>query len=360
MSGNAPVAAVATVDATELRARVCAVIVGFGAPDDVAAEVATHLVRAELSGHSSHGVLRVPQYAREIDAGIIDPAARVTTVSSRPSAIVLDCHRGFGHFAAAKAVEIVAPAALANGLAAVTIRNCTHVGRLGEYSERLAEHGLVSLIQVGAVGPDLGSMAPFGSTSGRPFLNTNPWALGFPSGTGSIVLDAAMSTIPEGKVHTAKNRGVLLPEGALLDPSGQPSTDPDDFYAGGTLTPLGGSAAGHKGYGLALAAALLGGLAHADGTPPTLVGLAKLRRDDGDPASLGGATIIAIDPGFFGSSDAYTDSVDRVAQALRDDGVLVPGDMECRCRETAGDSVSLPVTTLAELRRLEDQYATRR
>jgi len=357
MTGNTDIGASKTIGAAELCERLSAVIVGLGAPIDVATEVAKHLVRAELSGHSSHGVLRLPQYAREIDAGIINPAAPTTIVSKKPSAIVLDSQRGFGHFAAAKAVEAAAPAAIATGMAAVTIKNCTHIGRLGEYSERLAERGLISLIQVGAVGPGLGSMAPFGSKSGLPFLNTNPWAIGFPSEAGAIVLDAAMSTIPEGKVHAAKNKGTMLPEGSLLDPAGRPSSNPDDFYAGGTLTPLGGTIAGHKGYGLALSAALLGGLAHADGTPPALVGLAKLRRGDGDLNSLGGVTMIVIDPAAFGDRSSYSAAVGRVAGALHEDGVLVPGDMERRCREVAREEVSLPLTTFSELSKLEERYA---
>ncbi|MEU6132297.1 Ldh family oxidoreductase [Saccharopolyspora sp. NPDC047091] len=341
------------IEISELTGRVHGVVRALGAPEDVATEVADHLVRAELSGHASHGVLRLPQYAAEVERGLIAAGARADVVSAKPAAIVVDGHHGFGHHAAALATAEVAAAAEQVGVAAASIRNGTHVGRLGEYAERLAARGLVALVQVGAVGPGVGSMAPFGSGSGTPFLNTNPWAVGVPATDGAFVFDGSMSNIAEGKVHAAKRTGEPLPEGAVLTADGRPGTDPEDFYADGTLTPLGGALAGHKGYGLALAAALLGGLAHADGSAASLRGLARLRRPDGDPAGLGGVTIIALDPGAFGEQDAYAAATGRVAAALHADGVLVPGDLERRRRAESGTSVALPPGTLAELTALE-------
>ncbi|MCA1192163.1 Ldh family oxidoreductase [Saccharopolyspora sp. 6V] len=341
------------IEISELTDRVRGVVRALGAPAEVATEVADHLVRAELSGHASHGVLRLPQYAAEIERGLIVAGARAEVVSATPAAIVVDGHHGFGHHAAALATEEAAVAAERLGVAAATVRRSTHIGRLGEYAERLAARGLVALVQVGAAGPGVGSMAPFGSGSGRPFLNTNPWSVGVPAADGAIVFDGSMSTIAEGKVHAAKRTGDPLPEGAVLTADGLPGTDPEDFYADGTLTPLGGALAGHKGYGLALAAALLGGLAHADGSAASLRGLARLRGPDEDPAGLGGVTIIALDPGAFGERDAYAATTGRVAAALRADGVLVPGDLERCSRAEAGTSVALPPGTLAELAALE-------
>jgi hydroxycarboxylate dehydrogenase B len=351
-------ASVEHIDADILQTLVTAIVRGFGAPDDVAAEVALHLVKADLSGHASHGVLRLEQYRKEVEAGLIDPSAKPVVVSRVASAIVLDARRGFGHYAAAMAVDAAAEGARSNGLAAVAIKNCTHIGRIGEYSERLAEQGLIALIMLGAAGPGVGAMAPFGSKTGKPFLNSNPWSIGFPATCGDVVFDGSMSMIAEGKVHAAKSKGQTLPEGSILDAAGLPSTNPEDFYAGGTLTPLGGTVAGHKGYGLALSAALLGGLAHADGTPPALRGLARLQHDDHAPDSLGGVTIMAIDPGAFGGQRSYSSAVGRVTEALRADGVLIPGDMERKNRESVlRQAVPLPATTARALARLQQRYA---
>ena len=47
-----------------------------------------------------------------------------------------------------------------NGIAVATIRHSTHIGRLGEYSERAAEKGFVTMITAGAAGLGVGGMAP--------------------------------------------------------------------------------------------------------------------------------------------------------------------------------------------------------
>jgi LDH2 family malate/lactate/ureidoglycolate dehydrogenase len=320
----------------------------LGATDGVAAEVARHLVNAELSGHASHGVLRLSQYADEIAAGVIDPGATPERVPAAGQVLLIDAKRGFGHAAAALAVQAVLEAA-DSGPVLATIRNCTHIGRLGEYSERLAASGLLSCVAVGAAGPGVGVMAAFGSRSGEAFLNTNPWAMAFPAEGGAVVFDAAMSTIAEGKVLAAAASGGQLPAGCVLDSSGRPSTDPADYAADGTLTPLGGALAGHKGYGLALAAALLGGLAHADGSVPELGGLARIRRPELAQESLGGVAVWAMRPPGAG----YARAVGSLTAALRADGVLVPGDLERRHRERNGDTVRLPGATLDALARLE-------
>lgn len=343
---------VVDIEPDTLRARVAEAILNLGAEEAVADEVARHLVNAEQSGHASHGVLRIPQYAQEISRGIIRPEAVPETLTETPTTIVLDGHHGFGHYAAAEATASVTGKALSHGVGIATIRRTTHVGRLGEYCERLAESGLISIMVVGAVGPGVGVMAAFGSTTGNPSLNTNPWAIGFPSTSGAVVFDGSMTTIAEGKVHAARDRNVDLPQGSILDREGRPSVRTSDFYEGGTLTPLGGESAGHKGYGLALAAALLGGLAHADGSAPSLVGLTRITEEDGHEASTGGVTIIAVDPKAFGGQEAYAASVGRVHQGLNNEGALVPGEVERTKRAASATRITLPKTTWAALSRV--------
>lgn len=70
-----------------------------------------------------------------------------------------------------------------------------------------------------------------------------------------VIYDIATSMVAEGKVFVAKNKGVAMPEGHLVDKDGRPTTDPNDLYAGGSLLPFGG----HKGSGLAIVAELLAG-----------------------------------------------------------------------------------------------------
>src|SRR5205807_1311607 len=137
----------------------------MGAAAPVAAEVARHLVSANLSGHDSHGVLRWSQYVAELDRGDLDPAARVEVLHEGPVTALLDAHRGFGQHTTMAATEWTLARAREHGLAAAAVRHSMHIGRLGEYTERLALEGLVGIVTVGVAGPDSGSVAPFGGAA---------------------------------------------------------------------------------------------------------------------------------------------------------------------------------------------------
>lgn len=336
----------------QLELRVTRVLQGFGCDGDIAAEVARHLIRAEASGHASHGILRLSQYRDEIARGTIVPQARPEVVHDDGGTVLIDAHHGFGHFTIAVAVDLLAERARAQGVAAVAVRGTTHIGRLGEYTERLNGRGLVSIITVGAAGPGIGAMAPFGTKAG-PFLNSNPFAIGVPGQGRSFVFDAAMSNIAEGKVHAARDRHVDLPPGAILDARGEPSTKPADYYAGGTLTPLGGTLAGHKGYGLALAAALLGGLSHADGSRPDVTGIASTAGAGEQSSRIGGVTMIALDPGRIGGdADSYARLAGEVLEAFHEVGAVIPGEFEATRRGT-GEMLALEPRAEATLAQLE-------
>ena len=339
------------VETTGLQARVGRVLEGLGCEPDIAGVVARHLVRAEASGHVSHGILRLPQYQAEIRRGTIVPSARPELVHDGGATCLMDAHRGFGHYTSARAVDLLIERTGGFGVAVVAQRGATHIGRLGDYVERLNAAGLLSLITVGAAGPGIGAMAPFGTAAG-PFLNSNPFAIGAPGRGAGFVFDGSMSNIAEGKVHAARDRGVGLPPGAILTAQGEPTTNPSDYYAGGTLTPLGGSLAGHKGYGLALAAALLGGLAHADGSRPEIEGLAAMSGATETSPRIGGVTMIAIDPAALGGSEAYPSLAGEVLDAFRGVGAVIPGDFEA-ARRGSGVEVVLEPRAEATLRHLE-------
>ena len=152
------------VDAEVLRALTFDVVKAMGAAYETAEEVATHLVMANLSGHDSHGVIRLPQYVAERDRGQLVPEAETELLRATPVCALFDAHRGFGQRSTMVATEWVGLRARVHGLAAAAIRHSTHIGRLGEYTERLAGEGLVGLVTVGIVGPGSGRVAPFGGT----------------------------------------------------------------------------------------------------------------------------------------------------------------------------------------------------
>ena len=348
-------------EAGALREFSAGVATAMGAPADVASEVARHLARANLSGHDSHGVLRWSQYVRELDQGELDAAARPAVLRESAVTALFDARRGFGQHSTMQVTEWAARHAREHGIAAAAIRHSMHIGMLGEYTERLAGEGLVGIVTVGVAGTGSGAVAPFGGAA--RFLGTNPWSMAVPAaGRPPLVYDGATSTVAEGKVRLARASGAQLAPGLVRDADGRPTTDPEQLYAGGTLTVMGGDVAGHKGHGLSLASALVGGLAMIADADPTPAGC--MRRPETWGTRIAGVFVVAIDPAAFGDADAYRtlvagvlEDVGGVPPAPGVDRVLVPGDPERRSRERrARHGIPVPAATWAELLAIGDRF----
>lgn len=235
--------------------------VAAGAPPAIARFVAESLVASDLAGHESHGVVRVIQYLESIDAGQLLPAAEPTIERETPTTAVVDGHWGFGQVTARFAMKTAIAKAQAQGIAAVGVRNCNHIGRVGEWTQMAAERQMIGLGFCNGGRPG-GAVAPYGGRA--RLLGTNPIAAALPvAGQPPLVIDFATSVVAEGKIRIAHHRGKPLPEGWILGPEGEPSTDARDFYAGGMLLP----AAGHKGYGLSMLMEFLGGILAGRGCP---------------------------------------------------------------------------------------------
>ena len=341
-----------------LQSFVHGVCSALGSDEEIAAEVAHHLVGANLAGHDSHGVLRLTWYEEQARAGSLLPGARPTVLRDGGATALVDAGRGFGHFSTAFALNEAVARARRHGLAAIAIRHSMHIGRLGEYAERGAVEGLVTIVTYGSAGAPGAIVVPFGGR--ERFLGTNPWAIGIPAAGGPPMLfDAATSTVAEGKLRVARSKGTSVPPGCVVDQAGEPSTDPNDFYNGGALLPLGGAVAGHKGYSLAMASALIGGLAMiGDDAPPTLPGSGDNR------GWITGVVVLALDPEAFGEGETYATMVGetlaaarRIAPAPGVAEVLAPGDPEARTREERGrDGIPLPAAIWQDLTVLAERY----
>src|ERR1700761_7239535 len=332
----------------DLDAFTTAALAALGAPAGPAGQVAASLVRSNLVGHDSHGIIRLIQYSGWIADGQIQPAAQ-PEISQRHQAIaVIDGHWGFGQSAARLAVDVVAQAALAHGVAAVTIRDCNHIGRLGEYVSDLAGQGLVGLAFCNA-GP---VVAPFGG-AGRA-LGTNPFAWAAPGGPrGPLVVDFSTAGVAEGKLKLAAADGRPIAPGLIVDAEGRPSTNADDFYAGGGPLPFGG----HKGSGMSVMIELLGGLLTGMGTAPT-------------PSYGGGngAVMMAMRVGAFTPADSYAAGAEEFREQLVTAGrgaapgpVLLPGEIETRTRqERLRDGIPVSPAVLASIYAVTDPLGVAR
>lgn len=329
-------------DAQELSEFTVGVCKALGADDDVAAEVARHLVRANLSGHDSHGMQRLPQYAAQVKNGNLLPGARPVVLRESAVTAVIDARRGFGHFSTVFALSWAMERAREHGLAAAAVRHSTHIGRLGEYSERAGEQGFISMVTVGWAGKGIGAVVPFGGR--QRFLGTNPWSLGVPAqGRPPMVYDAATSVVAEGKVRVARDKHEQLPLGMVIDKDGNPTTNPNDLYAGGMLQFFGG----HKGYALAilveaLAGALAGGYTY----------------EEGNLGKGNGVFMLAINPDGFDSAAAVRERIERLFARIKAvppapgfKEVLIPGEPEMNNKKTRlAEGIYVPADTYEALK----------
>jgi len=243
------------------------ILVAAGAAPNDAAIVSDHLVEANLAGHDSHGIGMLPQYVRAIRGGVVNPRAHARVEDRGGAVLAVDGQRGFGQVVAREAIAAGMTRAGAFGVALVALRNASHVGRVGAYGEQAAAAGFASVHFANVVGhPAL--VAPFRGSDAR--FSTNPVCVTLPPGKGrpAVVLDFATSVSALGKVRVALHRGERVPEGALIDAQGSPTTDPAVMFQEprGALLSFGL----HKGYGLAFACELLAGALTGGGTLSTV------------------------------------------------------------------------------------------
>src|SRR3954454_2310975 len=316
-----------------------------------AKRIASYLTTANLTGHDSHGVIRVPLYVGWQKAGRVVPDQIAEVVVDTPSLAVIDGKFGYGQTVTPQAVRIGIEKCRKAGLAAVALRNAGHIGRVGDWAEMAAAEGLISVHFVNAAGSLL--VAPFGGVEKR--LSTAPYCVGIPrEGQDPIVLDFATSVVAEGKVLVASRGGKKLPKGALIDADGTLSEDPSVLYgpyeSDGPRDHTKGTGAirafgDHKGSGLAFICELLGGALTGTGaTAP-------------DRRFANGMFAIYVDPKVVDTSNFFDGEISRYVEFIRAtkpvagvDAVLIPGDPERKMRaERTRDGVPLPDDTWAAI-----------
>ena len=244
------------------------VFVGLGVPRDEARIAAEVLIAADLRGIESHGVGRLKYYYDRIVAGVHRVKTEIEIVRESETTALIDGHHGMGHVIAHRAMQMAIEKARQYGLGAVTVRNGTHFGIAGYYPLMAVKEGMMGFTVTNArpaIAPTLGT---------EPMLGTNPIAFAAPSDMEHpFCFDGATSIIQRGKIEVLARAEKPVLEGWVIDPQGDPLTDPEQILedfgkATAALLPLGGAGeefAGYKGYDLAamveiLSASLCGGV----------------------------------------------------------------------------------------------------
>lgn len=315
------------IQAEKLRPWAVELVAAMDGSPEEAETVADVLVRSNLAGHDSHGVIRLEQYARLVREGTIVPGAPFEIVRQMPAMALVDGHRGFGPVVAVRATRLAVEMARASGVAAVSVRGSNHISRLGHYVLMAAETGMVGFMTANNHGGGAW-VAPWGGTDRR--LSTNPIAFAAPTGERPLLVDITTSTVAEGKVRVLRNKGLPIPEGWAIHADGSPLTDPAHMYGPphGSLLPFGGIT-GHKGFALSMMVELLSGALSGAGC----TGAAKV-------APGNAIFLLVVDPNAVGSVEAFQAEASRLIDWVKSSaplpggaGVMAPGEPEFREEE---------------------------
>jgi LDH2 family malate/lactate/ureidoglycolate dehydrogenase len=335
------------VPAHAVGALIADAFVAAGLPGDDAARCAELMTEADLTGADGHGIFRLPQYVRRLQAGGFNAHPKIAATRSGPATALVDGDNGMGHLVMTRAANEAIAIARDAGVAWVGVRRSNHAGPAGLYAEMPTAHGMIGLYAAVA---NANHMATWGGTD--LLLGTNPLAIGVPSGSGPLVLDMATSIVAYGTVKKYALRDMAMPEGWFVNAeTGAPITDPKKSGEG-LLLPMGE----YKGSGLALMLGLLGGVLNGAAFGRDVV---DFNADD-DSETNTGHLMVAIDIARFLPLATFTSEVDRHVRDFRQskrlpgvDEIRLPGDRRGQCRTARlRDGVPIAPVLLAQLDQL--------
>ncbi len=340
------------------------VFVRAGMPPQDAATEAGALIWANLRAVDSHGVLRVPWYVENIDNGVMNPKPNIRVEKETPATLLIEADRALGPVVTVFAVDLVMKKAKQVGIGWAIIRNLTHQGALGYYSQMIAEKGMAGIVFV--CNPP--NMAPHGARVAG--VHNSPIAISAPGKRHRpLTLDMATSVVAGGKLWLAVDKGIPIPLGWALDKDGNPTTDPKKYA---TLLPVGGP----KGSGLALMFECLSSV--MAGNPklePSLLGKVPKQEAEGKsgvkwerpglvPLHNQNSVVAAIDISTFTDLENYKEHIDNLIDGIKAlpkaegfDEIFVPGEPEERtCLERSQKGIPLPEGTVRNLRGIAERF----
>jgi LDH2 family malate/lactate/ureidoglycolate dehydrogenase len=336
------------VPAPAIAAFISDAMMAVGLPAADAAKVAELMVEADLVGADAHGVFRLPQYVRRIQAGGINPKARITMTKTAPATAMVDGDNGMGHLVMSKVTETAIALAKDTGVSWVGAKRSNHAGAAGVYAAMTLPHDMIGIYAVVA---NANHMPLHGGAEN--LLGTNPIAFSVPAGElPPVVLDIATTVVSYGTVKAYKLQGKTMPEGWMVNPKdGQPLTD-SAKSGEGLLLPIGG----YKGSGLALVLGLLAGTLNGAAFGRDVV---DFNNNDTNACDTGHFMIV-LDVSRFLPIAAFKAEVDRHLREMKNskrlpgvDEIRLPGEQRLvRRADRTKNGVPVYAEVVAQLDRL--------
>jgi LDH2 family malate/lactate/ureidoglycolate dehydrogenase len=330
-----------------LRIFVTALYRAAGLPPDDATLVADTLVRADMWGHSSHGVMRAPWYIDRIRSGVMNPITQTETLVDAGAISVIDGKDGVGQVIARQAMQDAVRRARLHGVGIVSVRNSNHHGALGYFTRMAAEQGCVGVLTTNG-SP---AMAPWGGR--KKLIGNNPWSIAAPAGAHApMMLDIANTVVARGKIFLARQKGIPIPDNWAMDAEGHRTTDPVAAL-GGVILPM----AEHKGYAISVMMDVLSGVLSGSGIMDEVSGPYQFEK-----RSRCGHMVTALDIKAFGPVDRFAARMEEMITRIKAaplapgfDEVFYPGEIEARNEiRHARDGLVLPQQSRIDLMKEAD------
>jgi LDH2 family malate/lactate/ureidoglycolate dehydrogenase len=321
-----------------------------GVPGRSAALVAESLIQADLRGVDSHGVVRTPIYLKRCEKGMVDPLAKVEVVTEAAGMALIDGRNNFGAVIGTAALDLSIEKAREYGAAVVGVRGSNHFGTGAFYAMRAIEQDMALLVMSNASQ----TMPPTGGI--RPFIGTNPLAVGVPGGKElPYILDMATSVVARGKIIVAAQKGESIPVGWAINKDGNPTTDAEDALEGSVL-PLGGA----KGYGISMFIDILCGVLTGAGFGKYVN---NMYENWEEPQNVG-HLFITIDIKRFIPVELFKSRMDQYIREIKQEPkapgveeILIPGEIEHRrTLERQRHGIELPLKVAEELEGIGHTY----
>ena len=313
--------------------------------------VAELIVRADVRGVWSHGIVRLPVYIKRIEkkSAKINPSIKFKKITN--NIFHLSGDNGLGYIAASVGIKKCVSLAKKNGIGLVGINESNHFGMAANYLEVATKNKCIAWVFTNASKalPPHGAMAPF--------FGTSPFAFGCPTKNINkpFILDMASSSVARGKLKFAAQNNIKIPFGYALDKYGKPTNDGAKAFEG-IMLPFGGM----KGAGLSWMMDIVGGIF----TGANHSGKVKNAITDFSGASNVGHLMICVRTDLFQSHLSFIKKIEfgikevkKLKKAKGFKKILHPGEPEYNNEiMDSKKGILLSKDTVKELEKLSVKY----
>jgi LDH2 family malate/lactate/ureidoglycolate dehydrogenase len=326
------------------------VFIQAGVDKESAQVVAESLIQADLRGVDSHGVVRTAIYLKRIENKMINPSAEISIESEDDAVVLLNGNNHLGAVVGTKALEIALHKAQKKGAAIVGVKGSNHFGTGAFYLQKAIEKNMILMVLSNASQ----TMPPTGGI--RPFIGTNPLAIGVPAGEEDpFLLDMATSVVARGKIIVAAQNGEDIPLGWAIDKDGNPTTNANDALEGSVL-PVGGP----KGYGISMFIDILAGVLTGAGFGKYVN---NMYENWEEPQNVG-HFFLAIDIDRFMPIETFKKRMDLYIRELKKEPkaegveeIFIPGEIEKnKVIERMKNGIELSSKVVEELIEIGNRY----